>query len=135
MTISSAADGSGTGTRARRILVVDDNRDAAESMSELLELLGAEAHVAYDGEGALSEVERHAPDVVLLDIGLPDIDGYEVARRIRARPDPVSPLLVAVTGWGHEDDRRRAREAGFDHHLVKPADVERLEALLSSLEA
>lgn len=135
MTLSSGEHEESTAdTRPRRILVVDDNRDAAESLSELLELLGAEAHVAFDGQGALSGVEQHAPDLVLLDIGLPDIDGYEVARRIRARAGDASPLLVAVTGWGQEEDRKRARDAGFDHHMVKPADVELLEALLESLE-
>jgi PAS domain S-box-containing protein len=116
-----------------RILVVDDNRDAADSLGMLLECLGADVRVAHDGAEALKVIAAYEPAVVLLDIGMPGMDGYEVARRIRsAFPERHTPL-VALTGWGQEEDKRRAREAGFDHHLIKPADVEALQALLVTL--
>ncbi len=115
------------------VLVVDDNKDAAESLAMLLRTAGAEVHVAHDGPTALAEFERAEPHVVLLDIGMPDMDGCEVARRLRevARPDRVT--LVALTGWGQDEDRRRVREAGFDHHLVKPVDLASLQTLLTSV--
>jgi CheY-like chemotaxis protein len=118
----------------KRILVVDDNHDSAESMGMLLELLGAEVRVELDGAGALRTLEDYEPTAVLLDIGMPGMDGYEVARRIRAGFPGRRLALVALTGWGQEDDRRRAREAGFDHHLIKPADLDMLRALLASLD-
>ncbi|MCI3953342.1 MAG: hypothetical protein K0R53_2842 [Burkholderiales bacterium] len=117
----------------KRILVVDDNRDAADSMGMLLQVLGADVRIARDGLQALQEFTSYDPAVVLLDIGMPGIDGYEVARRIRSGFPGRRASLVALTGWGQEEDRRRAREAGFDHHLIKPADVETLQALLASL--
>ena len=115
------------------VLVVDDNRDAAESLAMLLRTAGADVQVAHDGPTALAEFERSEPHVVLLDIGMPGMDGYEVARRLReiSRPDRVA--LVALTGWGQDEDRRRVREAGFDHHLVKPVDLASLQSLLTSL--
>ncbi|MGH8238813.1 MAG: ATP-binding protein, partial [Steroidobacteraceae bacterium] len=115
------------------VLVVDDNQDAAESLAMLLRTAGAEVHVAHDGLTALAEFERAEPHVVLLDIGMPEMDGCEVARRLRevARHDRVT--LVALTGWGQDEDRRRIREAGFDHHLVKPVDLASLQALLTSV--
>jgi PAS domain S-box-containing protein len=116
-----------------RILVVDDNRDAADSLGMLLQCLGADVRVAHDGTEALEAVAAYQPAVVLLDIGMPGMDGYEVARCIRKNfPERRTPL-VALTGWGQEEDRRRARDAGFDHHLIKPADMETLQALLASL--
>ena len=116
-----------------RILVVDDNRDAADSLGMLLQCLGADVRVAHDGVEALNAVATYQPAVVLLDIGMPGMDGYEVARRIRhSFPERRTPL-VALTGWGQEEDRRRARDAGFDHHLIKPAAMETLQALLASL--
>jgi signal transduction histidine kinase/DNA-binding response OmpR family regulator len=118
-----------------RILVVDDNRDAAESLGLILQSLGAEVRVARDGAEALETFGSYHPAVVLLDIGMPGMDGYEVARRIRARFPERRTALVALTGWGQEQDRRHAREAGFDHHLVKPADMDALQALLASLPA
>jgi signal transduction histidine kinase len=118
----------------KRILVVDDNRDSAESMSLLLEFLGAEVQVALDGATALQAFETYHPAVVLLDIGMPGMDGYEVVRRMRERFPDRRTAIVALTGWGQAEDRRLAREAGFDHHLVKPADMDDLRALLSSLE-
>jgi PAS domain S-box-containing protein len=119
----------------RRILVVDDNRDAADSLGMLLEFLGAEVQIARTGAEALKAFEAYDPAVVLLDIGMPGMDGYEVARRIRAGFPGRRPAIVALTGWGQEEDRKRAREAGFDRHLVKPADVGALQAMLNSLEA
>ena len=116
-----------------RILVVDDNRDAADTLCLLLELWGNETHAASDGAQALREVERLEPDVVLLDIGLPDISGLEVCRRIRAEPWGKHVTLFALTGWGQEEDRRRAKEAGFDQHIVKPVEPAALEQLLATL--
>ena len=118
----------------QRILVVDDNRDAAESMRMILNLLGADVQVANDGPQALDAFEAYRPAVVLLDIGMPGMDGYEVARIIRAKHPERRAAIVALTGWGQEDDRRRSRESGFDHHLVKPADIGALRALLASLQ-
>jgi DNA-binding response OmpR family regulator len=116
---------------ARRVLVVDDNADAAESLAMLLEANGDAVRVAYDGEEALEAEGDFRPEVVLLDIGMPKLSGYEVARRIRdARGGKV--LIVAITGWGQEEDRRRAREAGFDHHFTKPVDY---QALLDVINA
>ena len=104
-----------------RVLVVDDNADAADSLAMLLQVRGEEVRVAYDGEEALAAEDGFKPDVVLLDIGMPKLSGYEVARRIRDRRGP-GVLIVAITGWGQEEDRLRAREAGFDHHFTKPVD-------------
>jgi CheY-like chemotaxis protein len=115
---------------ARRVLVVDDHADVAQSLALLLRELGCEVAVAYDGEAALQSVRDFAPEVVFLDIGLPGIDGYEVARRLR-KEGPGGLLLVALTGYGQEKDKARAREAGFDHHLLKPAELEAVEALLA----
>jgi PAS domain S-box-containing protein len=115
------------------VLVVDDNKDAAESLAMLLRTAGADIRVAHDGPTALAEFERSEPHVVLLDIGMPDMDGCEVARRLREISRPERVALVALTGWGQDEDRRRVREAGFDHHLVKPVDIASLQALLSSL--
>jgi len=115
----------------RRILVVDDNRDAAESLAVLLQLRGNETRIASDGAEALDAVGSFRPDLVLLDIGLPSLNGYEVARRIRSLPFGQAMLLVAVTGWGQPDDRRRSEAAGFDVHVVKPLDPGALDALLA----
>jgi CheY-like chemotaxis protein/anti-sigma regulatory factor (Ser/Thr protein kinase) len=119
--------------RGQRILVVDDNRDAADSLTLMLELLGADVRVARSGHEALECFAECRPDAVLLDIGMPEMDGYEVARAIRQRPDGRRTMIVAVTGWGQQSDRQQSREAGFDHHLVKPADLQAIEALLASL--
>ena len=128
--VEAAAD---IGTLPRRILVVDDNRDAADSLAVLLEWLGAEVDVAYSGSEALDALDHLEPAVVLLDIGMPGMDGHEVARRIRERSGGERMTLVALTGWGQEEDVRRTRDAGFDHHLVKPADVDVLTRLLFDL--
>jgi CheY-like chemotaxis protein len=118
----------------KRILVVDDNRDAADSLAMLLKFLGSDVRIARDGPQALEEFHAYDPAVVLLDIGMPGMDGYEVARRIRTRFPERRPTIVALTGWGQDDDRRRARDAGFDHHLIKPAEIGSLQLLLASVE-
>ncbi len=116
----------------RRILILDDNAPAAESLAMLVDLSGHEARVAHNGEVALALAPKFRPDVVLLDIGLPGMDGYEVARRLRGLPDAVPTLrLIAVTGYGRDDDRRRGLDAGIDHHLVKPVDYQILERLIN----
>jgi signal transduction histidine kinase len=119
---------------ALRVLVVEDNADAASTLREALELLGHEVHVASDGDAGVAAAERIAPDVVVCDIGLPGIDGYEVARRLSAR-DGARPLLVAVTGYALPEDRRRALEAGFVQHLAKPLRIEDLERVIGSAGA
>ena len=129
------ADPVDTKIAGRRILVVDDNRDAAESLRMMLELLGADVRTAYNGRDAIDEFAACSPAAVLLDIGMPDMDGYEVARTIRQRFDGHPAVIVALTGWGQANDRRRSREAGFDHHLVKPADLDALQKLLAALPA
>ena len=115
----------------KRVLVVDDNFDAGDSIAWLLQQLGAEVRVLRDGATALATFDEFAPDVAILDIGMPGMNGYEVARRIRARSGGNAVRLLALTGWGQEDDRRRAREAGFDHHLVKPAELGVLLSLVA----
>jgi signal transduction histidine kinase/CheY-like chemotaxis protein len=115
----------------RRILVVDDNRDSAESLVVLLRMMGNEVRTAHDGLEAVETASEFYPDVILLDIGLPKLDGYEVARRVRQNPAAGKTVLIALTGWGQEEDRRRSREAGFDHHLTKPIDFDTLQELLS----
>jgi signal transduction histidine kinase len=116
-----------------RILVVDDNIDAADSLATLLRMAGHDVHVCHDGADALAAVPRFRPEVVLLDIGLPGIDGYEVARRLRRQPETQEALIVALTGYGLEEDVRRSHAAGFDHHFVKPADLAALSALFGSV--
>ena len=116
---------------ARRVLVVDDNADAADSLAMLLQVRGDEVRVAYDGEEALFAEQEFKPDILLLDIGMPKLSGYEVARRVRDARGP-EVLLVAITGWGQEEDRQRARDAGFDHHFTKPVDYAALLAVIDA---
>ncbi len=118
---------------SRRILVVDDNRDSATTLAMLLKLTGNETHTAYDGLAAVEAAETFRPDVVLLDLGLPKLNGFEAARKIREQPWGKSIVLVALTGWGQEDDRRKSSEAGFNGHLVKPVDHAALMKLLAEL--
>jgi PAS domain S-box-containing protein len=139
---AEAVDARGAGRRAERrrlgplrILVVDDNRDAAASLGMLLEFLGAHVEVANDGPAALEAFRSYRPSVAVLDIGMPGMDGYEVARRARQIPGAAGTTLIALTGWGYEEDRRRSREAGIDHHLIKPVELGVLEELLASLPA
>jgi CheY-like chemotaxis protein len=113
------------------MLVVEDNADAAESLLMLLELKGHRARAVGDGFAALTEARAQRPDVLLVDIGLPGIDGYEVARRIRQDAELGDALLVALTGYGRDEDRRRALAAGFDQLLVKPVDLQQLDAILT----
>ncbi len=119
---------------SRRVLVVDDNRDAAESLETLLQLWGHQARSAQDGWEALIQVAAFEPEIILLDIGLPGMDGYEVARQIRALPAGRRSLIVAVTGYGRSSDRLQSQEAGFDHHLVKPVQPEVLQELIGSVK-
>ena len=116
----------------RRILIVDDNEDGAESLAMLLQIAGHETHMAHDGLAAIEAAERLRPELVLLDIGLPGMNGYEVCRRIREAPWGKDVVLVALTGWGQEEDRHRSREAGFDAHMVKPVDFDALLNLVAS---
>ncbi|HEX7026583.1 MAG TPA: ATP-binding protein, partial [Gammaproteobacteria bacterium] len=118
----------------RRILIVDDNPDQTNSMLILLKIAGHEVHVAVDGLEAVNAAAELQPDIILLDIGLPKLNGYEAARRIREQQKDKHIVLVAVTGWGQEEDRRRSREAGFDTHMVKPLDFDRLKRLLAELK-
>jgi PAS domain S-box-containing protein len=120
--------------QARRVLVVDDNHDSAESMGMLLKILGAEVKVVYSGPEALDSLSAYQPSAVLLDIGMPGMDGHEVARRIRQHPEFHDITLIALSGWGQEEDRRRSKQAGFDYHLIKPADVTALQNLLAAIE-
>jgi CheY-like chemotaxis protein len=117
----------------RRILVVDDNQDAANSLVLLLRLAGHEVRSAYNGPTALALAVDFHPSLVLLDIGMPGMDGYEAARQMRANHDLQHLILVALTGWGQERDKRRSKEAGFDYHMVKPVDPKALVKLLTSL--
>jgi signal transduction histidine kinase/CheY-like chemotaxis protein len=129
----------GTGQQASgalRVMVVDDNVDAAQMLAALLEVQGHAVSVEYDAKGALERARRERPDVLLLDIGLPDMDGYELARRLRGQPESAEATLVALTGYGQSQDRKEAELAGFDHYLVKPADMEQVnEVLLDAARA
>ncbi|WP_088259909.1 ATP-binding protein [Fimbriiglobus ruber] len=118
-----------------RILVVDDNRDGADSLADMLGLMGGDTRTAYDGEEAVTAAVEFRPDVILLDIGLPKLNGYEACRRIRAQANGRKVVLIAQTGWGQAEDRQRTHEAGFDHHLIKPVDPATLMKLLANLSA
>ena len=118
------------GTR-RRVMVVDDNRDAAESLGMLLEMENCTVSVAFDGPQALEALPAFHPDIVLLDIGMPGMDGYELARRMRTTPGGTELVLVALTGWGQADDKKRAMDAGFDEHLTKPVDPDLLARVIT----
>ena len=126
------ADG-GTGTSGLKVLLVDDNVDAAETLALVLEMAGCKTRMLHEGTGVLAAAREYGPDAVLLDIGLPGMNGYEVAAQLRNDPRFARTLLVAITGWGTEQDRRRSQEAGFDHHLTKPVDLAELEPLLQAI--
>jgi CheY-like chemotaxis protein len=113
-----------------RVLVVDDNKDSADSLRLLIGLLGVVARVAYDGETALRTIAEFRPAAVILDLGMPGMDGWEVARRIRSGTGGKEVTLIALTGWSQPQDRRRSAEAGFDHHLIKPVDLAVLQSVL-----
>ncbi len=119
----------------RRILIADDLRDSADSLAMLLEAMGHEVHVAYDGKQALHMAEALRPEVTLLDLGMPELNGYEACRRIREASWGRSMVLIAQTGWGQEEDRRRTQDAGFDHHIVKPIDPDALDAVFRTIAA
>jgi PAS domain S-box-containing protein len=116
----------------RRVLIVDDNRDSADSLAMLMEITGNKTYRAHDGVEAVAAIEKHRPEVVLLDIGLPGLDGHEVCRRVREQPWGKEIVMIALTGWGQDDDRRKSEEAGFNGHLVKPVDYDQLLELLAS---
>ena len=119
----------------RRVLIVDDNADAADTLASLVRALGGDARTAADGPSGIQCAAEFAPDVILLDIGMPEMDGYEACRRIRQTQLGTRPLIVALSGWGQDGDKRRAAEAGFDAHLTKPADPIVLERLLAEAGA
>jgi CheY-like chemotaxis protein/nitrogen-specific signal transduction histidine kinase len=126
----AAADGAAAVAQRMRMLVVDDNGDSAESLALLLSLAGHETHIARDGPEALTRADALRPDAVLLDLGLPGLSGYEVCKRLRVEPWARAIPIIAITGWGQAEDRRRSKEAGFDAHLVKPVVLNELTALL-----
>ncbi|MGE0761182.1 MAG: response regulator [Pirellulaceae bacterium] len=115
-----------------RILIADDNHDVAESLTMLLEAMSADVCTVHEGAAALARLDTYRPTIVILDIGMPGMDGYEVARRVRQHPAGRGVTLISLSGWGHETDRRRSRAAGFDHHLVKPVGLRTLLAALHS---
>jgi CheY-like chemotaxis protein len=116
---------------ARRILVVDDNRDSATSLATLLQMTGNDTQTAYDGLEAVEQAEAYRPDVILLDIGLPEMNGYDACREIRRQPWGKEVVVIALTGWGQDEDRRKSKDAGFNAHLVKPVDYAALLKLLA----
>lgn len=118
---------------ARRILMVDDNRDSADSLGMLMTFLGHVVRVAYDGPSAIEAARDFKPSVICLDIGMPVMNGFEVAQALRADPSFASVVLIALTGWSEDENQARSREAGFDHYLVKPVKLETLETLLTKL--
>ena len=127
---SSTAEQISAKTAGRRILLADDNRDAADSLGDLLRLMGHEVRVAYDGEQALRAGAEFRPDAIILDIGMPSLNGYDVANRARASDWGRGAKLIALTGWGQRRDKALAAKAGFDHHLTKPVDAAAIAALL-----
>jgi PAS domain S-box-containing protein len=130
---ASAEDNSGAAAASARVLLVEDNVDAADALAMLLEILGHEVQVVHDGLAALEAVQARSPDVMLVDIGLPGIDGFEVAQRVRAIPRCRNVTLVALTGYGSSEDKERTRAAGFDHHLTKPVEIDALQGLVATL--
>jgi CheY-like chemotaxis protein len=122
---------SGEDLSGKRILIVDDSRDAAEMLASLLELMGNEVRVAYDGEQAVQIAEAYRPHLILLDLGMPRMDGFDACRSIRRSWGDDPPCIVALTGWGQETDRARTEQAGFDAHLVKPVRLEDLERVIA----
>jgi CheY-like chemotaxis protein len=130
---AQAVQASALAPGARRLLLVDDNADSADVMGELLRTMGHQVHVAHDAEGAMALARAHPHDAIILDIGLPNIDGYMLARMMRADPLLATTRLIAHTGYGSDTDRQKTADAGFDFHLVKPADFNLLERTLAGL--
>jgi len=116
--------------KALQVLVIEDNKDAADSLARLVRLGGHQVQVAYSGQVGLLLAQQQTPDVILLDIGLPRVDGYQVVEQLRSQPETEDALIIAVTGYGQASDRQRSKAAGFDLHLVKPIKTEHLLALL-----
>jgi CheY-like chemotaxis protein len=133
MTLASSPEPAAPGSSGYRVLVVDDNLDGADTLSMLLELSGYKVRSVYDGLTALKAVDEFHPHAIVLDIGLPGLDGYEVARRVRGSQTDI--VLIALTGYGQESDRERSRLAGFDHHFVKPTDPHTLCDILQRCAA
>ena len=119
----------------QRVLVVDDNKDSAQTLALMLKIMGNEVRTAHDGLEAIEKAQEYLPNVILLDLGMPKLNGYDVCRRIREQPWGAKMDIIALTGWGQAEDRQRTKEAGFDHHLVKPVDVARLKELLDEAAA
>jgi CheY-like chemotaxis protein len=131
--LDAAATGQGAVPRAkRRILVVDDNHDSAMSLRMMLKLLGNDVKTTHDGLAAIEAAEQFRPDLILLDIGLPKLNGYDACRRMREQSWSAGMVIVALTGWGQAEDRRRSQEAGFDHHLIKPVEFAALQKILQT---
>ena len=120
-------------TMPLRVVVADDNVDTAHSLSLLLEALGHEARIAHNGVQALGIANEFQPDAMIIDIGMPGVDGHDLARRIRAEPWGEEILLIAASGWGEDEDKQKSREAGFNLHLVKPVELDTLQALLATI--
>jgi CheY-like chemotaxis protein len=130
---SSSGDYSTPEVGKRRILIADDNPDVAEAFEMMLQAIGHDVETAHDGIEVIEKAERYQPDIIVLDIGMPKLNGYDVARHLRKQPWGRDIVLVAVTGWGDEKDKGRSHAAGFDVHLVKPVDPGALGSLLSSI--
>ena len=120
-------------SRPRRVLVVDDNRDAADALTILLRIWGHDVETATSGAEAIRLAEQANPEIILMDLGMPIMNGYEAAQRILERPGRAQIMLIALTGWGQEADRHRTQAAGFQHHLTKPVNVEQLQKLITAL--
>lgn len=132
-TVGARSAGAGRSAVAgRRVLLADDHKDGADSLAELLRLKGHDVFVAYDGEQAVTLAGTLHPEVVLLDLAMPKLSGYEAAAEIRRQPWGADVLIIAITGWGFADNRRHSRDAGFDHHLMKPVELGTLQALLAA---
>ena len=129
-----SADTASTKTAKKRILVVDDNHDSASSLSLMLKIMGNETKSVHDGLAAVQAAEEFQPEIILLDIGLPKLNGYDACRAMREKPWSQGMVIIALTGWGQDEDRRRSAEAGFDHHLVKPVEMATLQKLFSELQ-
>jgi CheY-like chemotaxis protein len=127
-------DETSIGSPRHRILVVDDNQDAADTLATLLKMLGHDTQKTHDGLQALKAAEDDRPEIILLDIGMPGMSGYDVCRRIRQQPGGREIVIIAVTGWGQEEDRRNSHAAGFDYHLVKPVELSALRAVFAEFE-
>jgi signal transduction histidine kinase/ActR/RegA family two-component response regulator len=133
--VAGAPSSDATKTARRRVLIADDNRDGAEIMAMLLDQFGYDVQLAFTGPDAVAAAEKYHPHVAILDIGMPGMNGYEVAQRIRAAPWGESIMLIAVTGWGQDEDKRKAHDAGFNQHLIKPVDPNMLESLVAAAAA